>query len=133
VTTLTDTTTPAARLRPPGALHALVAVTLCAGLLSACGSSGPPQASPAVKSACEQVSAVLSDGPDPGADPVGYAQAQVLPLRQIHTSVTNLKGAIDDLASAFEQFSLTNGTQATKRAVTRASDKVDSICPGAAA
>jgi hypothetical protein len=132
VTTLTGITAPAVRLRFPSALRPLVAVTICAGLLSACGSSGPPRASAAVKSTCEQVSAVLSDGPDPGADPVGYAQAQVLPLRQIHTSETNLKGAIDDLASAFEQFSLTNGAKATKLAVTRASDKVDAICPGAA-
>jgi len=132
VPTLTTTTAPAVRLRIPSTLHTLVATTLCAGLLSACGSSGPPQSSPAVKGTCEQVSAVLSDGPDPGADPVGYAQAQVLPLRQIHTSDTNLKGAIDDLASAYEQFSRTNGTKATKRAVTLASDKVDAICPGAA-
>jgi hypothetical protein len=132
VTSLTATTAPALRLRLPGTLHTLVAMTLCAGLLSACGSTGPPQASSAVRSTCERVSAVLSDGPDPGADPVGYAQAQVLPLRQIHTSDTNLKGAINDLASAYEQFSLTSGTKATKRAVTRASDKVDAICPGAA-
>jgi hypothetical protein len=73
---------------------------------------------------------VLSDGPDPDVDPVGYAQAQVLPLHQIHTSQTNLRDAIDNLASAFEQFSATNGTMATKRAVTRASNKVDAICPG---
>jgi hypothetical protein len=132
VTTLTATTAPAVRLRLPGPLHTLVAMTLCAGLLSACGSSGPPLASSAVKSTCEQVSAALSDGPDPDADPVGYAQAQILPLRQIHTSDTNLQGAVNDLASAYEQFSVTNGTKETKRAVTRASDKIDAICPGAA-
>ncbi len=37
------------------------------------------------KQTCKQVEAVLSDGPDPEADPVGYAQAQILPLREIHT------------------------------------------------
>jgi len=129
--TILKDTTPAVRLRLWSTLHTLVAVTVCVGLLNACGSSSPRQASAAVKSTCAQVSAVLSDGPDPDADPVGYAQAQVLPLRQVHTSDTNLKDAIDALASAFEQFSLSNGTKETKSAVTRASNKVDGICPGA--
>jgi len=75
---------------------------------------------------------VLSDGPDPGADPVGYAEAQVLPLRDIHTSDKALGTAIGDLASAYEQLFTTNGATAAKHAVSEASDKVNAICPGAA-
>ena len=40
---------------------------------------------------------MLSNGPDPDADPVGYAQAQILPLREIDTSDANLHQAIDAL------------------------------------
>jgi hypothetical protein len=111
-------------------------LTFCAlgaasGLLSACGSPGAPGATAAVTSVCQQVSAVLSDGPDPGADPVGYAEAQVLPLRQIRTSDTALKAAIDDLASAYQAFFRSNGAKAAKGAVSKASNRVDAICPAA--
>jgi hypothetical protein len=75
---------------------------------------------------------VLSDGPDPGADPVGYAEAQILPLRQIKTTDKSLRRAIDDLASAYHQFFRTNGGTVAKQAVSRAVDDVNSICPGAA-
>ena len=114
------------RHRRGGAL-AFCALAAGAGLLSACGS---PQSPASVTSVCRQVSAVLSDGPDPGADPVGYAEAQVLPLRQIHTSDKDLKGAIDDLASAYQEFFRSNGTKAAKEAVSRAGDRVTAICPG---
>jgi hypothetical protein len=78
------------------------------------------------------VSAVLGNGPDPGADPVGYAEAQILPLRQIKTSDKDLKRAIDDLASAYQQFFRTNGGSAATHAVSRAAANVNAICPGAA-
>lgn len=108
---------------------------LSAGLLSACGSSGgsSPAASSAVKSACQEVGAVLSDGPTPKADPAGYAEAQVLPLQKIHTSDKALQKAIDDLTTAYQRFYDTNGAGTTlTRAVSSASHRVDAICPGAA-
>lgn len=108
---------------------------LLAGLLSGCGSgpsAQPPSQSPAVRTTCQQVSAVLSDGPDPGADPVGYAFAQVLPLRQLHTSDDALRAAIDDLATAYQDFYSSNGGKGAAKAVSEASDKVNAICPGAA-
>jgi hypothetical protein len=40
------------------------------------------------------------DGPDPGADPVGHAQEQMLPLRQLTISEEPRHRAIDALASA---------------------------------
>lgn len=108
---------------------------LLAALLSGCGSGAsaqPPSKSSTVKTTCQQVSAVLSDGPDPGADPVGYAFAQVLPLRQLHTSDGSLQTAIDDLATAYQAFYSSKGDKASAKAVSKASDKVNAICPGAA-
>lgn len=103
------------------------------GVLSACASPGTPAtASSAVQHTCQAVSAVLSDGPDPGADPVGYAEAQVLPLRQIHTSDQHLQKAIDALATAYQEVFDTNGSEAATAAVHGASDQVNTICPGAA-
>lgn len=107
---------------------------MLAGLLSDCGSGAsapPPSQSPAVTAACRQVSAVLSDGPDPGADPVGYAFAQIFPLGQLHPSDRALRAAIDDLASAYQEFYNAKGGEAAAKAVSRASAKVDAICPGA--
>jgi hypothetical protein len=93
-------------------------------------------ASPVVattQSACERVSAVLSDGPDPDADPVGYAEAQILPLRQISTSNQSLRGVISQLSDAYQTFFASNGKNSNaKEAVAVASRKLNSICPGAA-
>jgi hypothetical protein len=84
-------------------------------------------------SACEQVSAVLSDGPDPDADPVGYAEAQVLPLRQLSVPNQALHSAVTQLADAYQDFYTSNGKSSkAKEAVSVASSKVNSICPGAA-
>jgi hypothetical protein len=110
-----------------------LALLVSAGLLSACGSAPAHAQSGALRSACQQISAVLSDGPDPGADPVGYAQAQILPLRQVHTADKRLRAALDQLSSAYRQFTDTKGSPAARRAVSGASRGVNAICPGAAA
>jgi hypothetical protein len=103
---------------------AVVAAALggCALLLTACGSSGPASAaaSSAVKNTCQQVSATL-----------GYAQAQVIPLRQLQISDRSLQKAVDALAAAYQQFSSSNGGSAAKQAVSQASRRVNAICPGA--
>lgn len=104
-------------------------------LLGACGSSSASRSTSSraeVKQTCRQVQAVLSDGPEPQADPVGYAQAQVLPLRQIHTSDKGLRAAIGGLAFAYESFAAGNGDRLSKSAVNAAIDGVNAICPGAA-
>ena len=46
--------------------------------------SGSRAAAP--QSLCQQLNAVFSDGPDPDADPVGYALSQIKPLQAIHSS-----------------------------------------------
>jgi hypothetical protein len=128
-----------ARFRGP-TLLALTSLGLSA-LLSACSSSPPSSGSAAagtastaaVNATCAQVSAVLSDGPDPDSDPVGYAEAQVLPLGQIHTSDAQLRAAIGKLASAYRTFFDSNGNSASaKLAVAAASKRINSFCPGAA-
>src|ERR1700722_20948123 len=115
-------------VRQRQAAVALVALAGCGLSLTACG-SGP--SSQATQPTCQSVAAVLSNGPDPDADPVGYAEAQVIPLRQIHTSDPALQSAIDNLSSAYERFYETKGSVASGKAVTAASAQVNAICPGA--
>jgi predicted Zn-dependent protease len=108
-------------------------VLLICALLGACGSSSSTASSAEVKRTCKQVEAVLSDGPEPAADPVGYAQAQILPLRQIRTSDGKLQEAIHRLAAAYQAFSADNRIQhAANSAVTAAVHGVNALCPGAA-
>jgi hypothetical protein len=105
-------------------------VPLLAAALAACGSSSTSPSKAGAERACQQVAAVLSDGPDPGADPVGYAEAQVLPLRQLPVSREPLHEAIDALASAYQHFFSTNASRAAKLAVSDAVQRMDVICPG---
>ena len=115
---------------------------LTVALVCACGSSGQSStaASPSASSSaaviaatCEQVSSVLSDGPDPDADPVGFAEAHILLLRQISTPDQSLRGALSQLAEANQSFVASNGKSVNaKEAVAVADKKINSVCPGAA-
>jgi len=107
-------------------------LVLCAGLvLSACGSD-PSAANHAkiVKAACVKIAAVLSDGPDPSADPVGYAEAQILPLSKIKVRDATLQTAIHYLDVEYRLFYQTNGAPSASRAVKAAMKIVDVYCPG---
>jgi hypothetical protein len=110
------------------------ALVLAALLVCACGSSAHlAEPTAATGKTGQKVSAVLSDGPDPDADPVGYAEAQVLPLRQLHGPDKALGNAISQLASAYERYFASNGKSSTaKEAVAVASKRIDSFRPGAA-
>jgi hypothetical protein len=122
------------------ALQALIALAVLLPL-GACSSSGSAAtaattgaSTAAAQAACQQVSAVLSDGPDPGADPVGYAEAQIQPLRQIHTSDATLGQAVSALATAYSGYYTTNGTSKTATAtLTSAINQINKLCPGAGA
>jgi hypothetical protein len=124
-----------------GALAAFLAVAI-----AACGSS-PSQASASssqasasavlgttVQQDCTAVADVLSDGPDPDADPVGYAQAQFLQLRKLKIADAALRGDVLVLANAYQAFSSGSGAKGTAAAaaVTKAENSVNSICPQAA-
>jgi hypothetical protein len=117
--------------RPAGlALAPGLAVALA---LAACGGSSGSTAAAGPKQSCQQIGAVLSDGPDPDADPAGYAEAQILPLRQVHIADSSLKAAVRQLDQAYQQLFSSNGTsRAASQAVAAASKKVNAICPGAA-
>jgi hypothetical protein len=118
---------------------AVATVALLALAVGACGSASSQTSSTvslgsAVQQDCTSVADVLSDGPDPGTDPVGYAQAQVLPLRQLTISDATLHRAVLTLASAYETFSTSSSSaRATSAAaVTKAENEVNKICPQAA-
>jgi hypothetical protein len=109
-------------------------------LLAACGSSSSGAAGasrpavPAVPAAdiCVQVADVLGNGPDPDFDPVGYAEAQIRPLGDVHPAKPELQRALKTLASAYQR-EFTNGvTKQTKAAVRSGSHSVNTFCPGAA-
>jgi hypothetical protein len=104
----------------------------------ACGSSSPASGllGSRAQQDCTAVSDVLADGPDPDADPVGYAQAQILPLQRLKVSDSNLHAAINNLVAAYQQFVAVTGSTASRSAaaarVSAAEDAVNQICPGAA-
>jgi hypothetical protein len=110
----------------------LAVLVIGTALVSGCGSSTGSSVTTvpsAIADTGRNVSAVLSDGPDPGADPVGYAEAQILPLRQVRTSEPKLQTAIDGLAAAYQQVSDTNGASFANQAATRAVRQLNAMCP----
>ena len=114
-------------------------MALLALTVAACGSASSQTSSAvslgsAIQQDCTAVADVLADGPDSGADPVGYAEAQVMPLRQLTISDATLRRAVLTLASAYETFSTTSSSNraAAGAAVTKAENEVSKICPQAA-
>jgi hypothetical protein len=113
----------------------LTALALAAPLLAACsssssGGSGQAQAPAAF---CQKVLAVLSDGPDPDADPVGYALSQIAPLGQIHTSDRSLGEELSDLVAADRALVHTNGSdRAATKSIAKDDEALNKACPGVA-
>ena len=122
----------------PAARHCrtLTAVLACCAAviaLAACG-SGHPAVSPATSKTCDQVRAVLSDGPAPVAGKVVHAETQILPLRQIHGATPALRSAITELADAYSRFFASGGkSSAATSAVAAAAARMNKLCPGAGA
>jgi hypothetical protein len=132
------------RARYTALAGAVLATTVLAMtvLVSACGSgahTATGQAAsghtvPAAQQTCLQVDAVLSDGPDPGADPLGYAEAQILPLEQIHALDLTLGTAISTLAGAYQGYYAAHGTgSAATSTLNTAISRINALCPGAGA
>jgi hypothetical protein len=108
----------------------LASGVLAATAVAACGSSSSAGGA-AQRQGCTAVADVLSDGPDPDADPVGYAEAQVLPLHQLKVSDTKLRDVVDKLDSAYQAYVSNSGrSQAAK--VSSEENVLNAICPGAA-
>jgi hypothetical protein len=106
-------------------------------VVAGCGSSSSgahptAAAATAAPPICTQVADVLGDGPDPDADPVGYAEAQIGPLASLHPSNAKLQNALSSLAAAYRS-EFTNGvTKVSKQQVTAATKQITAVCPGAA-
>jgi hypothetical protein len=133
------TSTPHPRRRAARLLAVLALAGATAATAAACSSSSSTTASsPTTASAlsqdCTAVSDVLADGPDSTADSVGYAEAQILPLKQLKLSTAKLQTAVTNLDAAFTTFvgakSSSTQTQAAVQ-VTSAENAVNAICPGA--
>jgi maltose-binding protein MalE len=130
---------PHLRQRPVRPLALIACALLAASALAGCSSSSSAKTNSALQGsvrqqACTAVAAVLADGPDPDADSVGYAQAQVLPLRQLKLADSSVQQAVGQLASAYQAFSSASGSAgaADAIAVTKAQNAVNALCPGAA-
>jgi len=118
-------------------LLGLLATTgLAAFALTGCGGNSPANASAtsATQRACTNVTNVLANGPDPDADSVGYAEAQVLPLSQLSISKGSLHKAVARLDMAYREFSSNNGADSATYAVrvSAAEKALNKICPNAA-
>jgi hypothetical protein len=114
----------AMKISKQASLVTVIALASALGL-SACG------ASTALQNTCTRVGAVLANGPNRSADPLGYAEAQVGPLLQIKTSDKSLHAALQYLSSAYLENYNTDGSSAARELLSKANKRVDNICPGA--
>jgi hypothetical protein len=122
------------RAGPAVALSLLTPVLI---VLAGCGSSSSGAVTaasvpPPTESVCTQVKGVLGNGPDPDADPIGYAEAQIAPLAAIHASTPTLQLAISSLDRAFKEEFTDKASPASKAAVRKAKRALNTVCPGAA-
>lgn len=108
----------------------LASGVLAATAVAACGSSASAGGA-AQAQGCTAVAAVLSNGPDPDVDPVGYAEAQVLPLHQLKLSGTILQDVVNKLGSAYKAYA-SNGGRPLAAGVASEEKALNAICPGAA-
>ena len=117
-------------ISPAQLATAAVVLLSTIGLATGCG--GSSASGPSTAQTCSHLSAVLGDGPDGDADPIGHAQAQVIPLGRVHTSNGALQDAVDGLARAYAAYTAQNGSAKAKHAVAAATAKLSAICPGVA-
>jgi hypothetical protein len=120
----------------------MLAVGVLAALaLAACGSTATPTPTTSTtalgsvrQQECTLVGGVLANGPDPDADPVGYADAQILPLRQLQVDDAQLHRAVLQLAAAYQSYSGASRQAGPAAAVqvSKSEAAVNAICPGVA-
>jgi hypothetical protein len=129
---------------------AVVVALLAAPLVLAACSSGPSTSSgsgsetsggggataalaKAPAAVCQQLDGILSDGPDPGADPVGYALSQIRQLRALRSSDTALDATTLKLAEADQVFVNAAGNDKAAAAAIKKDDAaINTACPGVA-
>ena len=113
---------------------ALASVAVAVPLWSACGSSGSGGGAAAAPTAvCQKILGVFSDGPDPDADPVGYALSQILPLGKIHTSDQTVSTDLTNLIAGDRKLVGSNGADAAaKTEIKKVDQALNTACPGVA-
>jgi hypothetical protein len=114
-------------------MAAMASLAVATGLVSATGISSAAAATkhgPARQ--CTAVADVLADGPTADVDPVGYAEAQILSLRQLKLSDPTLRRAVQQLDSAYVAVNVSNGSHKAKAAAKVAEARLNAICPTAA-
>jgi hypothetical protein len=112
---------------------ALASVIVAAPLWAATSgaSAGTLHVAKAPASVCAKLNAVFSDGPDPDADPVGYALSQIKPLGEVHTSDHAVHAALTKLIAADGALVKSNGADhAAKVAIKKDDHLVNESCPG---
>jgi hypothetical protein len=112
----------------------LLALTLLVGACSSSSHASVALLGSKTQQNCTAVTDVLADGPDPDADPIGYAEAQVLPLEQLKISDPALRIAVKNLSASFGVYSSATGAAQHEDAalVTKAEGAINAVCPGAA-
>ncbi len=82
---------------------------------------------------CQQLNAVFADGPDPDADPVGYALSQILPLQSVHSSDSAVMSTVGRLVVADQDLVKSNGDdKPAAAAIKKADHTINEACPGVA-
>jgi hypothetical protein len=123
----------------PAALAIAVPLVSLPLVLAACGSGSPVGTASggglakAPQALCQKLTAVFSDGPDPDADPVGYALSQILPLSQIRSSDTAAIDTVDTVVTADRALVKSNGgDHSAKAAIQKGYARLNQACPGVA-
>jgi hypothetical protein len=116
---------------------ALASVAVAIPLWAACGAGSPSgaavNAAHAPTALCQKILGVFSDGPDPDADPVGYALSQILPLGQIHTSDHSVSTTLHSLVKSDRALVKSNGAdKAAQSGIKKADKSLNKACPGVA-
>ena len=115
---------------------AVASVALAIPLWGAWAGGGPAGASTHSKAPatlCRTLNGIFSDGPDPDADPVGYALSQIRSLGAIHTSDHTLGAAVTKLVASDKAFVRSTGSdRAAKKTIKREDAAVHAACPGVA-
>jgi hypothetical protein len=108
-----------------------VAVPVWTAYSASGASGGTSHVARAPAALCQTLNGIFSDGPDPDADPVGYALSQIRPLEAIHTADDSVSAALTKLIAADRALVQSNGIDPAARSAIKTADaSVNDSCPG---
>jgi len=118
-------------LRPRHVALASVIVAAPLWAATSAASAATLHVAKAPASVCETLNGIFSNGPDPDADPVGYALSQIKPLGQVHTSDDAVHSDLTKLIAADRALVQANGSDhKAKVAIKKDDHLVNQACPG---